>query len=197
LQNSGSTDCPGASRRPDTGRLRHDHLPEALVGPTSTTAPTPVETTPAVVATGDVITAEQVAALDAKVQRAFAMADGTFVATTLTEAIPATVVADITATALATYPAGDFIISGSDRHEATQAALDARMQEIGVALGRRVVVVTARKGRMESTQSPLVPIWFMSVNKTAYMSRAEGAAAAAYVASTGVGSFVVMLDFAV
>ena len=161
--------------------------PDAAVTP-AVTAPAPVETAPApvAIATGDVITAEQAAALDTEVQRPWTMTDGTIVATTLTEALPATVVADITTVTQAAQP--------DDTGSASHAGLKASLAATGTASGRRIIAVFPQTGSRASTGN-FETFWSTSMfNGNSYDSADQAVAAlASLVAANPTGNVVIVI----
>lgn len=108
--------------------------------PTSTTSATTTETPATVLTTGDLVAGSDVQTMlkAGNGQRAYPMADGTFVVVTKNEPLPAQVQADIdakTAATLATVP------NYSADMNAAEATLEKAQGDVAVGTGKRVLVV--------------------------------------------------------
>jgi hypothetical protein len=164
--------------------------PSTPTSSTSSTATTPIDTTSSTTPAPTVTT-------PAPEIHVYTMADGTKVDIIKGEALPAPVIADITAMAQASVPNGmpGGNVSVAER-TAAKTALTGALTTAGTALGRRVIAVYPVHGYRTASSSTLTWFWTTTISKADLFDTAEQAqaAVAGTVAANPTGNVVVVLS---
>ncbi len=163
--------------------------------PTATSSSTPAPVAkPVVIKSDATLTAAQLTALPENV-RAYTMTNGTKVATVQDVAVPARVVADVTAKAQATIAGGLGAGNGTtDQNIARTAALTAWLKDVGVATGRQVIAIYPIYGG-RTVGAANSAFWTTTVTNAEFFDTAAQAQAgiASIVAVNPAGNVVVVL----